>query len=346
MTATATALTATTATTTNNAPQPPTSNARLSWGCHNCSLFFDSGEMQRAHMKSPWHIYNLKRRISSLSPITLEVYENKIQTPIEPPQAAREHNVVKAINDQSPSPNQCLFCHLRFDDNGADEVGEIVEHMAFAHGLFIPDQDLLSSQASFLGYLATQIRVWHECLYCETSRTSTTAIQSHMRDSGHCMLNFEKEPELCEFWERRSGGGAHPTSPGTKLTRRGGQELHLLSGKTVGSKSFRRPKIPATGATNVCLALPVGPESSGHHDPSRHQTCHQLSRRDEMGIQNISFQQRHGLVVAVKRSQNQEAMARRAKEWTSARKANDQKHDQNYGALAWAKGGMHNLLPR
>jgi pre-60S factor REI1 len=65
-----------------------------------------------------------------------------------------------------------------------------------------------------------------------------------------------------------------------------------------------------------------------------------------MGLQNMSSQQRNALVVAVKRSQKEEAMARRAKEWTYARKANDQKHDQNYGALAWAKGGMHNLLPR
>lgn len=312
-------------------------------------------------MKSPWQyvslftciapcldersVYNLKRRMASLSPITLETFESKIQTPAEPPQVTPEPHPIEATDHESVSPKQCLFCHLTFDDE-TEELNEVVEHMYVDHGLFIPDRALLSDQASFLGYLATQIRVWHECLYCGVTRTSTSAIQSHMKDSGHCMLNFSKEPELCEFWERRSDREDDATNVGIKSTNGVEEELRLPSGKTVGSKSFRRPKPQATRPAKVRLALPARSESSQSQEPSMPQSCCQLARRNEIGIQNISFQQRHALVLAVKRSQKDEAMAKRAKEWTYARKGNDQKHDQNYGALAWAKGGMHNLLPR
>jgi pre-60S factor REI1 len=220
--------------------------------------------------------------------------------------------------------------------------------MFAVHGLFIPDRDRLSDPASFLGYLATQIRVWHECLYCGIMRTSTSSVQSHMRDSGHCMLSFEKEPELCEFWECKShrGNGFANTGTNPQSRLREGPQLQLASGKTVTSKSSRRSRTQATRATNVQVTLPADAESSQLPEPPRLRTCRQLARRDEMGLQNMSFQQRNVLVVAVKRSQKEEAIAKRAKEWIYARKSNDQKHDQNYGALAWAKAGIHNLLPR
>lgn len=267
---------------------------------------------------------------------------------MEAPQKASEEQLRVATDEESTSPNQCLFCQLTFDNDETGEVEEVIQHMSAFHGLFIPDLDLLSNPASLLGYLATQIRVWHECLYCGITRTSTSAIQSHMRDSGHCMLNFEKEPELSEFWERRSDQETGLTDTRNKLKSRFGesQHLRLVFGKNASSNSSRRPRTQAVQARSIRPTLPAGAESSHLPESPRLRTCRQLARRDEMGLQNMSFQQRNALVVAVKRSQKEEAMARRAKEWTYARKANDQKHDQNYGALAWAKGGMHNLLPR
>lgn len=297
-------------------------------------------------MKSPWHVYNLKRRIASLPPITLETFKNKIQEQFEPPQFTSERSHQENADDEeSVSPKQCLFCHLTFDD-GTEDLDQVVEHMFAAHGLFIPDQAHLSDPASFLGYLATQVRVWHECLYCGVVRTSTAAIQSHMNDSGHCRLNFEKEPELQDFWEHRVDADLESAVLGIKSASSVRQELKLSTGRTVSSKPFHPSKPRVTRTTRVRPALTAGPESPQSQEPSGSRDCRQLARRDEMGIQNLSSQQRRALVVATKRSQKEEAMARRAKEWTYARKANDQKHDQNYGALAWAKGGLHNLLPR
>lgn len=100
------------------------------------------------------------------------------------------------------SAKQCLSYHLSFDD-GTEDLEKVVEHMFAAHGLFIPDQTQLSDPADFLGCLTTQTRVWQECLHCGAVGTSTVAIQSHVNDNGHCMFNFEKDPGLSGFWERR-----------------------------------------------------------------------------------------------------------------------------------------------
>lgn len=267
---------------------------------------------------------------------------------MEAPQAVPEYRPSEVVEEESISPNQCLFCNVRFDNSDTDGLNEVVEHMSSFHGLFIPDQDYLLDLASFLGYLATQIRVWHECLYCGITRASTSAVQSHMRDMGHCMLNLEKEPELCEFWDRQSGQRNAFANSGANLTSRleKSSRVQLVSGKIVTSKSSGRLKTQATPSTSVRLALPADAGSSKLPEPPRLHTCRQLARRDEMGLQNMGPQQRNALMKAVKRSQKEEEVARRASEWIYARKANDQKHDQNYGALAWAKGGMHNLLPR
>ncbi|KAJ7843305.1 hypothetical protein B0H14DRAFT_3689607 [Mycena olivaceomarginata] len=40
--------------------------ATSSFTCNTCSAVFETNEVQRAHMREPWHLYNLKRRMVSL----------------------------------------------------------------------------------------------------------------------------------------------------------------------------------------------------------------------------------------------------------------------------------------
>ncbi|EKD12527.1 uncharacterized protein L3040_009421 [Drepanopeziza brunnea f. sp. 'multigermtubi'] len=46
----------------------------IDYGCQTCLVHFSSKEEQRAHMKENWHIYNLKRRIASLPPISPSLF--------------------------------------------------------------------------------------------------------------------------------------------------------------------------------------------------------------------------------------------------------------------------------
>ncbi|XBW36937.1 hypothetical protein QEN19_002516 [Hanseniaspora menglaensis] len=57
------------------------SNAKknLLFTCHACSLTFPSSDIQRYHMKSDWHRYNLKRKIEGLAPVSSEAFQQKIE---------------------------------------------------------------------------------------------------------------------------------------------------------------------------------------------------------------------------------------------------------------------------
>jgi pre-60S factor REI1 len=280
----------------------------------------------------------LKRRIASLPPISLAIFNTQLQP--EPELFKEKNKPATAFAEQGTvSPHRCLFCHQKFGIND-EGLKHNLEHMSTVHGLFIPDIAMVSHLESFLSYLCTIVREWHECLYCGVTRECTVAIQSHMRDRGHCKLNLDTEPELLGFWEDTSKviHGRTANRPGT--------ELVLSSNEPIPSKLPYRRRAKASRANGERLVSHSVPTSRNPRLSSTNHECLQLARRDELGLQSLPAQQRQALILAVKRSQKEEAVASRASEWSYAKKANKQKHDQSHGPLAWAKGGMHNLLPR
>ncbi len=98
--------------------------------------------------------------------------------------------------------NRCLFCNY---DSPSLKLS--VMHMTKFHGLFIPEQPYLVNLEGLIGYLYQKIDVLHECLYCHKLKASVSAIQTHMRDKGHCMIAFDSEEEMIEvgqFYDFRS----------------------------------------------------------------------------------------------------------------------------------------------
>lgn len=248
-------------------------------------------------------------------PITVDVFNDQVQVKSESVQRETRRRETAEEIDQNPgSPYQCLFCQQKFEHDN-EEFENTLKHMFTTHGLFIPDHTTISDLGCFLGYLATEVRVWHECLYCGTTKNSTLAIQSHMRDSSHCMLNLEREPELLEFWECRVDGVGNAAKNAGRSRMGSGKELQLLG--TVGGPRWNaQEKTRARRARDVRLALQAGLKLSTSPEPPGKQNSRQLARRDEMSIQNIDSQQRHALILAEKRSQKDEAMAKRANEWS------------------------------
>lgn len=54
------------------------SNGVPLYTCNTCGLSFPTTDLQRLHMKTEWHRYNLKRRVAQLPPISAEVFSEKI----------------------------------------------------------------------------------------------------------------------------------------------------------------------------------------------------------------------------------------------------------------------------
>ncbi|KAF4122073.1 pre-60S factor REI1 [Geosmithia morbida] len=65
---------------TSVAAQPATAGNSAShpYTCNTCQVAYRNIDLQKGHMKSDWHRYNLKRRVASLPPISADVFTEKV----------------------------------------------------------------------------------------------------------------------------------------------------------------------------------------------------------------------------------------------------------------------------
>ncbi|KAK1345295.1 hypothetical protein QTO34_014006 [Cnephaeus nilssonii] len=47
--------------------------------CITCRVAFDDPELQRAHYKTDWHRYNLKRKVADMAPVTAEGFQERVR---------------------------------------------------------------------------------------------------------------------------------------------------------------------------------------------------------------------------------------------------------------------------
>ena len=92
-----------------------------------------------------------------------------------------------------PPLTRCIFCNYE-----SPTAKLSVDHMTKHHGLFIPEEKYLTDQDGLMGYLAAKISLNHECLWCHKLKASAAAVQTHMKDKGHCRIAFETEEEMIE----------------------------------------------------------------------------------------------------------------------------------------------------
>lgn len=79
-----------------------------SFTCITCQVMFKTPELQREHYKQDWHRYNLKRKVASISPVTLEEFELR----------AKEHRELSQ-NENRDESQYCKYCSKLFNTNNA-----------------------------------------------------------------------------------------------------------------------------------------------------------------------------------------------------------------------------------
>ncbi|KXT04432.1 hypothetical protein AC578_3590 [Pseudocercospora eumusae] len=286
--------------------------------CNTCQVAFRSSDLQRTHMQSDWHRYNLKRRVASLPPLTSEIFAEKVlankasaaataarasfekrcdtcdktyfsegayvnhlgsqkhrmlanrsaarvrgvdgvetdsmadstftlgetldtastaasttngedvETAEEPEldrvvQGLRDTGLTESTPSTTPKENghvaedenmddedyehkadlsQCLFC------NYASPTMDLnLNHMSRQHSFFIPEKDYLVDLAGLINYLSETVNVLHQCLFCHKQVHTSSGVQTHMRDRGHCMIAYgteEEQMDVGEFYDFRS----------------------------------------------------------------------------------------------------------------------------------------------
>ncbi|XP_054616575.1 cytoplasmic 60S subunit biogenesis factor ZNF622 [Dunckerocampus dactyliophorus] len=81
-----------------------------SYTCISCRVAFADGDVQRAHYKSDWHRYNLKRKVADMPPVTAENFQERVMSQ----RAAAEQQLSEA-----GSVEGCAMCNKKFSSANA-----------------------------------------------------------------------------------------------------------------------------------------------------------------------------------------------------------------------------------
>ena len=195
-----------------------------------CEQHYTDRKAWQAHLKSRNH-----------APKTTETDSKASLLSDEPPLGtlsldAQEEDP-SASQEESFNPLQCLFCSVE-----SASMDSNLTHMSHAHSFFIPDAEYLIDMESLLSYLFAVVSVFHECLFCGSSKTTKFGVQDHMRGKGHCKVDFEDdEHDLRQFYDFSGDLEDEEDQPKTKLPLIPNEdELRLPSGKVLGHRSRAR----------------------------------------------------------------------------------------------------------
>ncbi|CAM4589339.1 unnamed protein product [Leuciscus chuanchicus] len=83
----------------------------MSYTCISCRVQFTDGEVQRAHYKTDWHRYNLKRKVADMPPVTAENFEERVL-------AQRTAAEQQSLGDGHGSA-YCATCNKKFSTDNA-----------------------------------------------------------------------------------------------------------------------------------------------------------------------------------------------------------------------------------
>ncbi|KAF2672786.1 hypothetical protein BT63DRAFT_136494 [Microthyrium microscopicum] len=345
------------------------SRTQLPFTCNGCELAFATSVEQRAHMRQSWHVYNLKRRMASLPPMSAERYAEQMpSSTAEPkkPSAPAEPSMedladdVEGLDIDEPTPteeadiNQCLFCKETLPTLDIN-----LQHMSSEHGLYIPELDHLASVETFVEYIWGVINQYHECIYCGLAKRSANGVKQHMLEKGHCMINLEREPELLEFWDfsdaeadsdedSESISKARPEYMSGDVNSASYRKmpddtLLLASGKIVGSQhegpKGTTKKRPAKDVARKAITRELDADAPKDEEHPNESTAAQPSRdrrvavRGAMGLIGVSDQQKRSLMLTEKKMQKKELITRAAASWATERVANKQKFYRASGPM-------------
>lgn len=80
--------------------------------CITCRVGFRDGDLQRAHYKTDWHRYNLKRKVADLPPVTADVFQDKVLSQRAKVGGRSHHLEYKCGNCEKNSPSCTQYIHF------------------------------------------------------------------------------------------------------------------------------------------------------------------------------------------------------------------------------------------
>ena len=255
--------------------------------CTACAIEFEDASAQRDHFKQEWHIYNTKRRVAGLQPISEDVWEEKLakireqQEMVQSELTDRESRRVNIVapkpkREWVPPPIDELTCF--FDNTRAESLEDNLAQMSLKHSFFIPYVEWVSDWPGLMKALCARIIEKHQCFTCGKIFKTASAVQGHMSDCGHTRINLDdddligdlesffdfstKEAIIDELDILEDGSLQLPT--GATLTHRDFAYIYKQKVRTEEreKREKKRPELPAllnvgANASSVTALLPA-----------------------------------------------------------------------------------------
>ncbi|KAI7809843.1 cytoplasmic 60S subunit biogenesis factor ZNF622 [Triplophysa rosa] len=83
----------------------------MSYTCISCRVQFCDGDVQRAHYKTDWHRYNLKRKVADMPPVTAENFQERV--------LAQRAALEQQSQASGHSSTYCATCNKKFSSDNA-----------------------------------------------------------------------------------------------------------------------------------------------------------------------------------------------------------------------------------
>ena len=178
--------------------------------CTACAIEFEDPTDHRDHFKQEWHVYNTKRRVAGLQPISETVWEEKLekirnqQVHVQSQLASSSGSGNRGDNITSLPPKMkkefvpppCDERTCFFDNTRYESLEDTLAHMSSHHSFFIPYFEWVSDWSGLMQHLCERIIVNHQCITCAKKFRSAVAVQGHMADSGHTRINLDDDDFL------------------------------------------------------------------------------------------------------------------------------------------------------
>lgn len=116
------------------------------------------------------------------------------------------------------------------------------------HSMFIPEAKFLVDLEGLITQLQYKILQGRECLFCSKEKTSVEAVQTHMKDTGHCKIPYTSEEDqlaIGDYYDFRStysddeesedesDEGDEPRG-GARISKKGGEDEEMEDGEGDG----------------------------------------------------------------------------------------------------------------
>ncbi|KAI8342934.1 C2H2 type zinc-finger-domain-containing protein [Chlamydoabsidia padenii] len=242
--------------------------------CISCQMAFSSSENQRAHYRTDWHKYNLKRKMAELAPVTSYQFNEKVLAQQAKGKEESEQdgivyhcyscrktfgsepsydNHIRSKKHKDSEANQtvssskstltpkdnddgtsCLFC-----DEHQHHFDDTLHHMSKHHGFFLPDIEYLSDVHGLINYLSNKIRSEFNCLYCNKGFKTAQATMAHMIDKGHCKMAYDDTEDVDTLLQYYDFDIQTSDNESMHATTRNG-ELMLQNGTRLGNRHLAK----------------------------------------------------------------------------------------------------------